>query len=256
MSLANGCSKWPSTTTISAAISPINAQVRALIDALRPELSMASASTLPIYWGNRNWHPMLADDDGHDGPRRRPPRSGPGPGGLQFVFKLSPVPRRHRPRPRNGRPRGPRSSTRSAFSSTTPASSPRMPTGSARRWLPCLPIASPRAHLAFTAHSIPVSMATNSRYVEQLTETCRLVSPTPSKIPPRTLATGLPEPERPTVGPVARARTLSNIFATCDTSGVTDAVIHPIGFLSDHMEVLYDLDDEARRASESIGSDG
>ena len=35
--------------------SPINDQNRALIDALRPVVNM------PIYWGNRNWHPMLAD---------------------------------------------------------------------------------------------------------------------------------------------------------------------------------------------------
>ena len=35
--------------------SPINDQNRALIEALRPVVKM------PIYWGNRNWHPMLAD---------------------------------------------------------------------------------------------------------------------------------------------------------------------------------------------------
>ena len=35
--------------------SPINAQVKALIEAVRPMVE------LPVYWGNRNWHPMLAD---------------------------------------------------------------------------------------------------------------------------------------------------------------------------------------------------
>ena len=35
--------------------SPINDQNRALIDALRGVVK------IPIYWGNRNWHPMLAD---------------------------------------------------------------------------------------------------------------------------------------------------------------------------------------------------
>ena len=39
--------------------SPINAQVRELIAALEPELAK-TAITLPIYWGNRNWQPMLA----------------------------------------------------------------------------------------------------------------------------------------------------------------------------------------------------
>ena len=40
--------------------SPINSQVRDLIAALEPELA-SSGIALPIYWGNRNWHPMLAD---------------------------------------------------------------------------------------------------------------------------------------------------------------------------------------------------
>ena len=41
-------------------VSPINAQCRALLDALGPELRGAGID-LPVYWGNRNWHPMLAD---------------------------------------------------------------------------------------------------------------------------------------------------------------------------------------------------
>src|ERR1700694_3707122 len=41
-------------------VSPINGQVRALIDVLRPELHRHGIA-LPIYWGNRNWHPMLVD---------------------------------------------------------------------------------------------------------------------------------------------------------------------------------------------------
>src|SRR4051795_4983908 len=41
-------------------VSPINGQVRELVAALRPELKAAGID-LPIYWGNRNWRPMLAD---------------------------------------------------------------------------------------------------------------------------------------------------------------------------------------------------
>ncbi len=41
-------------------VSPINAQNRALIAALREELAQ-SGPDLPIYWGNRNWHPLLPD---------------------------------------------------------------------------------------------------------------------------------------------------------------------------------------------------
>src|ERR1700744_2044146 len=41
-------------------IRPINAQVRSLIVALKDEL-VRSGIDLPIYWGNRNWHPLLPD---------------------------------------------------------------------------------------------------------------------------------------------------------------------------------------------------
>src|SRR4051812_28737425 len=41
-------------------VSPLNGQVRDLIAALEPELR-SHGVRLPVYWGNRNWHPMLAD---------------------------------------------------------------------------------------------------------------------------------------------------------------------------------------------------
>ena len=41
-------------------VSPINGQNRALLEALRAELQ-AHGPDIPIYWGNRNWHPMLTD---------------------------------------------------------------------------------------------------------------------------------------------------------------------------------------------------
>ena len=41
-------------------VSPYNPQVRELVQALEPELA-GRGITLPIYWGNRNWHPMLED---------------------------------------------------------------------------------------------------------------------------------------------------------------------------------------------------
>src|SRR5689334_5643306 len=41
-------------------VSPINGQNRALIAALKPELE-SNGINLPIYWGNRNWHPFLTD---------------------------------------------------------------------------------------------------------------------------------------------------------------------------------------------------
>ena len=53
-------------------ISPINEQCRALIGAVQAELDRRGIQ-LPIYWGNRNWHPMLTDTLSqmkHDGRKR------------------------------------------------------------------------------------------------------------------------------------------------------------------------------------------
>ena len=53
-------------------VSPINGQNRVLLAALRGELA-AHGVALPVYWGNRNWHPLLADalrQMARDGARR------------------------------------------------------------------------------------------------------------------------------------------------------------------------------------------
>ncbi len=110
-------------------VSPINAQVRDLIAALRPELDRHGIS-LPIYWGNRNWHPMLADTLAEMASRRREEGPRRRPRGLQLVLQLPPVSGRHRPgasRRRTGAPR----STRFASSTITPTSSRPTPTASA-----------------------------------------------------------------------------------------------------------------------------
>ncbi len=62
--------RWPSTTAPTGGVSPINAQNRALKAALEAELE-ARGIQLPVYWGNRNWYPMINDTlkqiaaDGH-----------------------------------------------------------------------------------------------------------------------------------------------------------------------------------------------
>ncbi len=75
-------------------VSPINAQNRALIAALQQELDQFGPH-LPIYWGNRNWHPLLADtlrQMAHDGIQHAARlvyfR-------VQLVFRLPAIPREH-----------------------------------------------------------------------------------------------------------------------------------------------------------------
>ena len=89
--------------------SPINDQNRELIAALRRLLD-TEGPPLPIYWGNRNWHPFLADTLRQmraDGIRRA---LGFVTSALQFVFRLPPIPGRHRQSASRGRRRRSRSS--------------------------------------------------------------------------------------------------------------------------------------------------
>jgi ferrochelatase len=105
------------------------------------------------------------------------------------------------------------------------------------------------AHIAFTAHSIPLSMATGCDYQAQLQETCRLV------------AEGLGHERWQLVyqsrsGPAQQAWLEPDIrdhLRALEKVGSTDVVIAPVGFISDHMEVIYDLDTEARALCEELG---
>ena len=106
------------------------------------------------------------------------------------------------------------------------------------------------AHVAFTAHSIPASMAANCRYEAQLQEACRLVCE-PLGIPASQYAlvyqSRSGRPTDPWLGP-----DILEHLAGLPSMGVRDVVVLPIGFLSDHVEVLYDLDCEAREKSQEL----
>ena len=105
------------------------------------------------------------------------------------------------------------------------------------------------ARLVFTAHSIPASMADRSRYREQLRESARLVAD----------AAGMPDwalvyqsrsgrPEDPWLEPDVCA-----YLRESRQRGLRAAVLCPIGFVCDHIEVLYDLDREAADACREVG---
>jgi ferrochelatase len=101
----------------------------------------------------------------------------------------------------------------------------------------------------FTAHSIPAAMAAGCRYEAQLLETCRLVC--------EEFGSGEWElvyqsrsgpPSQPWLGPDVNER-----LRELAGAGVRDVVVAPIGFLSDHLEVLYDLDTEAHQLCRELG---
>jgi len=105
------------------------------------------------------------------------------------------------------------------------------------------------ARLVCTAHSIPVPMARRSRYEAQLRESSRLVAE----------AAGLRDwelvyqsrsgrPEDPWLGP-----DVGEYLRAARADGLQAAVLCPIGFVCDHIEVLYDLDQEAAAVCREIG---
>jgi len=104
-----------------------------------------------------------------------------------------------------------------------------------------------RARLVFTAHSIPVSMAERYPYQQQLTETAQAVrarvarsSPSASREWALVYQSRSGRPEDPWLGP-----DVCEYLRDEAGRGLPAAVLSPIGFLCDHIEVLYDLDIEA-----------
>lgn len=230
-------------------VSPINRHCRELIAALRPELD-AHGVTLPIYWGNRNWTPLLPDtlrDMGSQGIRRA----------LGFVtsaFSSYSGCRQYRENVQ---------AAQSAVGDSAPrvdkvrvfynhplfisANSDRLQAS----WQQLPAERRARAQLVFTAHSIPLSMANQCDYVKQLTETCRLVAETLGLGADRwklVYQSRSGRPEDPWLDP-----DVNDHLRTLPSAGVTDVVVMPIGFLSDHMEVLFDLDEEALATCSEIG---
>ena len=106
-----------------------------------------------------------------------------------------------------------------------------------------------RAHVVFTAHSIPTEMAATCSYSAQLKETAREVA--------KAIAHDHFElvyqsrsgsPHVPWLEP-----DICDHLRSLSQAGVKDVVLSPIGFLSDHIEVLFDLDIEAREVANDVG---
>lgn len=115
----------------------------------------------------------------------------------------------------------------------------------------------PQARVVFTAHSIPASMAERYPYAAQLTETAAAVTAdlvSSGHLPPDSGATALVyqsrsgRPEDPWLGP-----DVCDYLREEAARGLRAAVLSPIGFVCDHIEVLYDLDVEAMGACRDAG---
>ena len=218
--------------------SPINDQNRALIAALRPVVG------LPIYWGNRNWHPFLADTlrEMKDAGVRRAvafvtSAFGSFSGCRQYAEDLI----RARALVGIGAPEIVKIRPFSAHPKFLAAMTDRVQAALAEL---------PNGRLVFTAHSVPTVMAFPespawSPYVRELEAACARV------------AANVGRSEWTLVfqsrsGPPAQPWLEPDV---CDHLRATrvDTVVVPIGFLSDHMEVVYDLDTQARAVADGLG---
>jgi ferrochelatase len=228
-------------------VSPINEQNRALIAALVEELNRHGPQ-LPVYWGNRNWHPLLRDavqQMADDGVRRAlalvTSVFSSYSGCRQYLENIADA-------CRQVGPTAPRIDKLRAFYNHPGFIEPMI-----ERVQVALAEIPPQrqgaAALVFTAHSIPVSMAETSRYVPQLREACRLVGQGVGREDWQLVYQSRSgPPTQPWLGP-----DIGDYLRHLKSQGFADAVVVPIGFISDHMEVLYDLDTEARAISEEIG---
>jgi protoporphyrin/coproporphyrin ferrochelatase len=223
--------------------SPINDQARALIAAVQAELA-ANGPNLPVYWGNRNWHPMLADtlrQMASDGVRRAlafiTSAFGSYSGCRQYQEDIARAQAEAGP----GAPEIHKLRVFHNHPSFIEAGTDRVREALAR-------VAVERrdaAQLVFTAHSIPVSMADSSPYVRQLRDACGLVAKALDRPWKLVYQSRSGPPSQPWLEP--------DICDFIRSSGARDIVCAPIGFLSDHLEVLYDLDAQAAELCRDLG---
>lgn len=235
-------------------VSPINAQCRDLLAAIEQDFAR-NAIDMPLYWGNRNWTPYLADT-----------MRAMAAGGVKRAVAFA-------------------TSAYSSYSScrqyldnidqAMAQAGPDAPevikippyyrhpgfigsfTDAAARALAALPAGlADQADLIFTAHSIPDSMAASSgpagvghAYPAQLAEVAGLVAAGLGRTTWRlAYQSRSGPPSVPWLGP-----DVGDCLTDLAKAGSAGVVVIPIGFVSDHMEVVYDLDLEAARTARELG---
>jgi ferrochelatase len=228
-------------------VSPINDQNRALLAAIREVVD------LPVYWGNRNWHPLVEDTVAtmrDDGVRRA------------LVFVTSALTsysgcRQYqddlaRARAAVGAGAPELEKLRHYFNHPgfiEPAAD------GVRAALASLPDPD-AARLIFTAHSIPMSMEDRSGpgghlYTAQLREASRLVAESVRGEGAEFDLVWQSRSGPPSV-PWLEPDINDHLTALYD-AGTRAVVVSPIGFVSDHVEVLWDLDEEAAETAAKLG---
>jgi protoporphyrin/coproporphyrin ferrochelatase len=232
-------------------VSPINAQNRELLGAIGRAFT-ADGIDLPVYWGNRNWPPFLTDamqamaDDGvrsaiafataayssYSSCRQY----------LEDIDRARAAVGANAPAVAKVPPYYAHAGFASAFIDAT------------SRALESLPAETrDDAELVFTAHSIPASMAGASgpdghAYQAQLTEVAgRVAAGTGRTSWQLAYQSRSGPPSVPWLGP-----DINECLTSLAKAGAAAVVVVPIGFVSDHMEVVFDLDVEAARTADDL----
>jgi len=228
-------------------VSPLNAQNRALIAALRAEFA-AHGIRLPIYWGNRNWHPLLPDALAAmvgDGVKKAL-------GFFTSAYSSYSSCRQYREDIGQAQAvvgqQAPQVDKLRAFFNHPGFIAPMIERVE-DALDPIAPADRRSAHIVYTAHSIPQSMADHCDYAVQLAEAARLVS-AGLNVERYSVAyqSRSGPPQQPWLGPDI----CDELRAIAADGATRDVVIVPIGFLSDHIEILYDLDIEARAVAQEL----
>jgi ferrochelatase len=224
-------------------VSPINQLCRDLKAAIEADFS-AHGVGLPVYWGNRNWTPYLADtvrQMAADGVRRAAAFVTSAYSGYstndQYLADIA--------RAREEVPDAPeidklpvysdRPGFVEPFVDATKDALSRLPEG---------------ARLVFTAHSVPLAQPNRELYAAELRTAARTVAEKAAPGAPWDLVyqSRSGPPTQPWLEPQ-----ITEHLEKLRGEGVRAVAVVPIGFVSDHMEVKYDLDVEAAGLAEELG---
>lgn len=228
-------------------ISPINENNRRLSEALSSELKSVGIDC-PVYLGNRNWHPFLKDtlaEMKNAGVKKA----------LAFVTSA------YCSYSGCGQYEEDIEKAQQLISPDAPEieklphfyNHPGFIEANAenlRQALKKIPVETRlESHVVFTAHSIPLSMAQTCNYEKQLQETCRLVAEAAGHASYRlAFQSRSGQPTQPWLEP-----DILDCLSSLKDEGAQDVVVMPIGFLCDHMEVLFDLDTQAKKRADELG---
>lgn len=237
-------------------VSPINARNRELISRIRAELAAANVD-LPVYFGNRNWHPLVEDTVARmaaDGVRRALVFATSAYGGYSACRQY------HEDIARARAAVGPDApelvKIRHFFDHPEFVASAAAAVRAAVAELP--EEHREQARLVFTAHSIPtaaddaagVPAEGGHRYSRQVAEAARLVAAELGRDYQDDYDLVWQSRSGPPSVPWLEPDVLDHLD-TLHAKAVPAVVTCPIGFVSDHVEVVWDLDNEAaERAAE------